>query len=338
MPLKLIKRGSYWHLRGTVRGTVRGIAIRETTGCVERTDAEEVRIKREAEIVERSIHGASATATFIEAGVIYLEAGGEARFIEPLTTYFGTTKLTRIDQRAIEHAAEVLYPDAAPSTVNRQVFTPVSAILHFAAERGLCDNRKVRRPKQPNGKVRWLRPEEAERLIEASAPHLKPLLVFLFYTGARVSEAVYLDWRNVDLPRGRVWFPETKNGEARGVPLHDRVIAELANLPHREDEVFRRPDGKPYEVKDDGGGQIKTAFKGACRRAGITNFTPHGCRHTWATWHYAANRDPVALKELGGWKSDAMVMRYAHVNTDHLRAGIEALPSTKSAQPEKAVS
>ena len=181
MPLKLIKRGSYWHLRGTVRG----VPVRETTGCAERADAEEVRIKRESEIVERSIHGASATATFIEAAVMYLEAGGEARFVEPLTTFFGNAKLVRVDQAAIDRAAKALYPDTKPSTLNRQVYTPVGAILHFAAERGLCDWRKIRRPKQPTGRVRWLRPEEAERLIEACSPHLRPLVVFMLYTGAR---------------------------------------------------------------------------------------------------------------------------------------------------------
>ena len=172
----------------------------------------------------------------------------------------------------------------------------------------------------------------------ACSPHLRPLVVFLFYTGSRLSEAVYLDWRDLDLGRGHVSFTDTKNGEARGVPLHDRVIAELANMADREGAVFRRPDGRPYKVKLDGGGQIKTAFKGACRRAGISNFTPHDCRHTWATWHYAANRNMAALMELGGWKSEAMVMRYAHVNSDHLRATIAALPSTKSAQSAKVVS
>ena len=109
-------------------------------------------------------------------------------------------------------------------------------------------------------------------------------------------------------------------------------------MDHKEGAVFRRPDGKPYQPKADGGGQIKTAFKGACRRAGIANFTPHDCRHTWATWHYSANRNLKALMELGGWKSEAMVMRYAHVNTDHLRASIDALPGTKSAQAGRAAS
>jgi len=74
------------------------------------------------------------------------------------------------------------------------------------------------------------------------------------------------------------------------------------------------------------GGHIKTAFRGACRRAGIEDFTPHDCRHTWATWTYAETRDLRALMQLGGWKSLAMVERYTHVNPDHLQGIIDALP------------
>jgi integrase len=116
------------------------------------------------------------------------------------------------------------------------------------------------------------------------------------------------------------------------VPLHPRVVAALANLKHRDGEVFRRPDGEPYERPgkwaDDhsAGARISTAFRGACRRAGITDFSPHDCRHTWATWHYQANRDLGALQRLGGWKSVRMVMRYAHVNVAELSHTINALP------------
>jgi integrase len=103
-------------------------------------------------------------------------------------------------------------------------------------------------------------------------------------------------------------------------------VLELSKLPHRTGAVFRRPDGQPYRRKLEGGGQIKTAFKGACRRAGIDDFSPHDCRHTWATWHYAANRDLPALMTLGGWKSEKMVLRYTHVNVGHLAQSIAALP------------
>jgi integrase len=58
------------------------------------------------------------------------------------------------------------------------------------------------------------------------------------------------------------------------------------------------------------------------RWAGIEDFHPHDCRHTWATWHYAANRDLAALMTLGGWRSVAMVLRYAHVNVSNLAPGV----------------
>jgi len=62
------------------------------------------------------------------------------------------------------------------------------------------------------------------------------------------------------------------------------------------------------------------------RNVPVTDFSPHDCRHTWATWHYAANRDLIGLMQLGGWKSEKMVLRYAHVNATHLAASIAALP------------
>jgi integrase len=160
---------------------------------------------------------------------------------------------------------------------------------------------------------------------------MKTLLIFLLYTGARVGEALWLDWQHVDLARAHVSFPKTKSGKARGVPLHPRVVAVLANLGHRDGKVFRTASGRAYEQPvriDDtsAGSRIAKGFKGACRRAGIDNFRVHDCRHTWATWHYAANRDLAALKTLGGWKSETMVLRYAHINVEQLAHTIAALP------------
>lgn len=334
MPLKLVKRhGSpNWYIRGTVRG----ISVEESTGFADREAAEALRARREWEITQGSVFGRRATATFLEAAVSYMESGGETRFLKRILDELGGVLLSKVDQVLIEKTARKLYPGCAPGTLNRQVFTPISAVMNHAHTRQLCDYLKIERMKEPRGRVRWLTPEEAERLIDACSPHLKPLVIFMLYTGARVSEALYLDWQAVDLNRGHVYFAETKNGEARGVPLHARVVAELANLPRRNSSaVFRRPDGMPYEVKEDGGGQIKTAFNGACRRAGITDFSPHDCRHTWATWHYAANRDLLALKSLGGWKTEKMVFRYAHVNTSQHAASINLLPWGNSGQQSK---
>jgi len=330
MPLKLKRRpkSPYW----VIRGTLRGIRVEESTRTGDKRIAEEILAKREAEILAQSVYGHRATATFAAAALSYLEQGGSKRFTARVISHFGTTALARIDQDALDRGARKLYPDASPSTRNRQFYAVASAILHHAAKRGWCTPPVIQRPKSGNGVVRWITIEEADRLISACSDHLRPLVIFMLYTGARVGEALWLDWRDVDLSRAHVGFPKTKNGEARGVPLHPRVVAALANLQGRNSsEVFRRPDGMPYErPKGNGdtsaGTRIKTAFKAACRRAGIVHFRPHDCRHTWATWHYTMNRDLSGLMKLGGWKSERMVMRYAHVNVGELQHTIDRLP------------
>lgn len=163
------------------------------------------------------------------------------------------------------------------------------------------------------------------------AAHLAVLVTFLFCTGARLSEALYLPWSDVDLGGARAVFraERTKAGRERAVALPPRAVAAMLPIPQRDGMVFRRDDGEPYAARDGDGGQIKTAFRAACRRAGLGEWglvvseagpgrrwlpavTPHDLRHTWASWHYAVHRDPLALRIEGGWGSIAMVERYAH--------------------------
>jgi integrase len=244
MSLRLVKarHGSpNWYMRGTVRGR----RVDESTGTDKRTKAEEIRARREAELLEETVHGRRAVATFGSAAESYLRQGGEARYMAPLLEHFGAQKLAKIDQAAIDRCARILKPGGAPSTVNQQIYTPISAVLKHAATRGWCEFKGIERPRQPKGKTRWLTLEEAERLVDACSEHLAPPVTFMLYTGARVAEALYLDWSEVDLARAHVVFLDTKNGEDRGVPLHPSAIAALANLPHRTGAVFRKPDGSP---------------------------------------------------------------------------------------------
>ncbi len=174
-------------------------------------------------------------------------------------------------------------------------------------------------------------------MIDACADHLRPLVIFLIYTGARAGEALWLDWNDLDLARAHVSFPKTKNGDPRGVSLPRRVVDALSILPHREGAVFRRPDGLPYERPEDdenrsAGSRIKTAFRGASRRAGIKNFHVHDCRHVFASWHYASNRNLIALMHIGGWKNIKSVSRYTHANVDEFRDTMDRLPGGNSGE------
>lgn len=330
MSLKIVKRpkSQFW----IIRGTIGGIRIEESTGTSEKALAEEMRAAREAELFKEKVYGKAATVTFAHAVADYLEHGrGDKRHMAPVLAHFGTTLLRHVDQHAIDVAAKKLLPNASPATRDRQVYGIVSKVLHHAARKGWCNPPIIARPKKPKGVVRWITPAEADKLIDACAPHLRPLVVFLLYTGARAGEALWLDWKNVNMETRQATFPRTKNGEPRSVPLHRRVVHELTALKHREGEVFLTPAGEPYarpKRPDDtsAGTRIKTGFAAACRRAGIKDFRVHDCRHTWATRHHQTHRDLGALQELGGWKSPEMVLRYAHTNVGQHADSIEKLP------------
>lgn len=214
---------------------------------------------------------------------------------------------------------------ASEATYLRQVVTPLRALLRYAARRRWCDMPLFETPRVAQGRTRVLLPDEAERLIEAAAPHLRPLLIFLLCTGARLSEALGLEWRDVDLPGARAifWADKTKSRRRRVAHLPPRCVVALACAPRLADRVFCTDAGRPYLTgRERGyGGQIKTAWRGAIRRAGLDpSLTPHNLRHSWASWHYALDRDLLALKTEGGWSSVALVERYAHL----LPAGHEA--------------
>lgn len=326
--LKLAHRhgSSNWYVRGTVAGR----RIDESTGLTDRALAEAYRAKREWELSHASVYGQRGRASFAEACALYLEHARDARFVAPLLDHFNTAPLASIDQAAADRAAKALYPGAKPSTLARQLYTPLTAIMRRAAASGLCDQVIFTRPRLPPGKTRWLTPGEAERLIASCAKrlrHLRPLVVFMLYTGARAGEALTLEWREVDLDRAHVTFTDTKNGESRGVPLHPRVVAELQALKRRVGRVFLNRSGRPYSVEEGGGSPIARAFASAATAAKVQPLTPHDLRHTWATWHYQANRDLTALQRLGGWRTPTMVFRYAHANVDEFAATIGRLPA-----------
>lgn len=335
MPLKLTRRNgtSNYYLRGNVAGS----DIYRSTGTSDRQAAENIRIRAEAQILQRASLGRKATVTFAEAALNYMNAGGEARFLPPILKHFGAeTRIAEIDNAAVNRAAVKLYPTAQPATINRQLITPISAILTMAAEDGLCEFRKLRRRKVTTRKTRWLTPEEFEAFAAEMTPHLTQIIGFMIGTGARVSETLNLQASTLYLKTGQAMLNKTKNGQPRMVRFPERAarMLQARELP-KVGSVFTTDHGKAYETgrilangKRDGA-SIKTAFNRARAAAGLASsgpdkVTPHTMRHTWATWHYAQNRDFGALLDLGGWSSADVANIYRKIAPDDLAARLLA--------------
>ncbi|OXI94634.1 integrase [Burkholderia sp. AU33803] len=57
----------------------------------------------------------------------------------------------------------------------------------------------------------------------------------------------------------------------------------------------------------------------------VENFRFDDVRHTWASWHVQNGTPLERLKDLGGWCSYEMVLRYAHLAPDHLAQRTESV-------------
>lgn len=318
MTLKIIKTSAspYWQIRGSVSG----LRIRESTGTADKKLAEEMRAKQEAELFRAAIYGTKVhTVTWEQACLSYVEqnppSGGTKVFLLKLTTYFGRTRLAQIDQAAVDNAGKMLCrPDAAPATRLRNVVTPVKAVLMHASRRGWCDPPNFERMSGGSGnkRTRWLTPDEFTRLHEAAPPHLKILVLFLVCTGARLGEALGLEWEDVDLTHARATLRDTKNGNDRILELEPAILAALTTSADLSGRVFRTHRGHAYPDSTFGGGQIKTAWDSLRSRAKLSDdVTPHILRHTWASWRYAFHKDLLRLKQEGDWSSVVLCERYA---------------------------
>jgi len=167
---------------------------------------------------------------------------------------------------------------------------------------------------EPQGRIRWLTHAEADRLIRELPEHLKYLVRFALATGLRESNITGLEWSQVDLQRKCAWVhgDQAKGKKPIAVPLNDEAVSVIrAQIGKHEARVFTY-DGQPMRKAHN------HAFDKALVRAGIEDFTWHGLRHTWASWHIQNGTPVHVLKELGGWSDLKMVQKYAHLSSEHL--------------------
>lgn len=167
---------------------------------------------------------------------------------------------------------------------------------------------------EPKQRVRWLTHEEADNLIYELPEHLAAMVKFTLATGLRESNVTGLEWSQIDMQRRCAWIhaEQSKTGKSIAVPLSDDAIAVLRSQLGKNEQYVFTYKGEPVEWAN------TKAWRNALKRAGIEDFRFHDLRHTWASWHVQAGTPLHILKELGGWADLTMVLRYAHLSSDHL--------------------
>lgn len=303
-----------------------GKRIRESTGTANRKEAQRFYDEFCQRLREQDRR--ASTTTWKDACVKWLRAADRSandRYILRALDY-EDRPLADCTPESFETALAHL----TPSTYNRYR-SIIVAVCNLSGHKLKLPLRRVK-----TARLRFLTAEEWERLYAELPKHLKPLAAFSIATGLRQANVTGLRWDQVDMAGAKLWIhaDQAKGGKNFGIPLSPDAMAVLAaQVGLSKEWVFPykgrgRANGKPIA-------KIKTAWHLALERAGlgqfedtedggkkwVGDFTWHGLRHTWASWHLMAGTPIETLAKLGGWEDLRMVQKhYAHLAPEHLAA------------------
>jgi integrase len=299
-----------------------GKIVQRSTGTADKVKAQEYHDRLKASLWEQERLGTRARYSWQQAAGRWIEeTSHKATHKEDITklkwlhSILGAMMLDEITLDVIARIKEARLKVASKSTTNR-FLALVRSILKRAVDEWdwLEKAPKVKLFKESEGRIRFITPEQVQALLRELPAHQQDMVLFSLQTGLRQSNVLKLEWLQVNLEQGHMWVnaADSKNRKPIAVPLNREALT-----------VLHRQVGKhPVRVFTFAGKPIANAntrsWRNALKRAGIEDFRWHDLRHTWASWHRMQGTPTHELQQLGGWKTGAMVERYAHLASDHL--------------------
>jgi integrase len=339
MPLRLVGPGKrkgnrFW----LVRGAIDGRDIEVSTKTSNRAAAEKFRKDIERELLARRRPRPGEAMSFATAADLYAEFRGldlalprerDAQRIRRLNVVLGKRMIADIRQADLVDAANILCPNLAPQTKNREVMRIAGAVLHYAAQNDYCEWRRVRLFKEPRPQTRAVSMELASALIGA-APEGKQrlLLLWLFHHGTRISQTLGITWETGISLRERVFRIYDKKGNRwREFPLHPELLEELSAIP----EESRAGRLWPWRSKSG----VYWWLRPLVQQMQIS-FTPHMARHSRGRWLNEAGAGLRTIMDALGHDDPKSSIRYQSADVEMIRSIDEKLVSfvpKKKAKP-----
>lgn len=185
-------------------------------------------------------------------------------------------------------------------------------------------------PKTPVKLPIALSPDEVTRLIQAAANLMhRTILMVLYGTGIRRTEASLLKVSDIDSQRMVIHIRQGKGSRDRDVPLTPKLLEALREYYRwRRPKVYLFPStpgqrGVEEPISDK---TIWYACRAAAGRAGLTKrIGPHTLRHSFATHLLEAGTDLRTIQLLLGHAHLADTTVYLHLSQRHLHAAVNPL-------------
>jgi integrase len=191
---------------------------------------------------------------------------------------------------------------------------------------------QIKKPSPGKGRNTRLSTKDQERLLIALKEHSNPMLAWIFEiaieTGMRRNEILTLRTYQINTERRIVSLTDTKNGDARTVPLTKtatKVFVEALNYPMRPvdcDLIFFGELGKdkkrsPY--------QFDKVWREIRDSIGLNHLHFHDSRHEAVSRLVEAGFSDQEAASISGHKSMQMLRRYTHLRAEDLVAKLDQI-------------
>ncbi len=165
------------------------------------------------------------------------------------------------------------------------------------------------------------RPENTRTKID---PFAAAALRLLILTGCRLREILHLRWQEVDMERGLLFLPDSKTGR-KTIVLAAPAADILRNLPRLGVYVIASESaGQKHEKPR---ADLKRPWATVRRRAGLEDVRLHDLRHSFASVGAGAGMGLPVIGKLLGHSQASTTQRYAHLDTDPVRAAANVIAS-----------
>jgi integrase len=318
--MALWKRAGIYYVKLTAPD---GTLLRRSTGTTDRQKAEECHDKLKAELWDLARLKLKPKRTWDEAALRWLREKAHKKSyrddvsrIRWFTQHLRGKTLDQVSRELIDRLISRGLSRRSDRTKDLYVALVRAIFRKAMREWEWIETMPAFRTYAKGGKVRvrYLTQAQAEAVLSRLPDHQREVALFALATGLRQRNILDLTWDRVDLERriATIEGHDTKNGEALGVPLNEVAVGVLGRqLGKHRGHVFTYR-GKPLRTAN------TRAWRAALKACGIRDFRWHDLRHTWATWLRQNDVPTWVLQELGGWKSESMVRRYAHMSVKHL--------------------
>lgn len=188
-------------------------------------------------------------------------------------------------------------------------------------------------------------PAELTLLVGAcKGTEWETIILFGFYTGARLSDCTRIEWDNIDLTKGTLNFFEAKNQKHLVLPLHPDLAAHLEKIA-TSDKAQKYITPHMSGLGPGGRHGLSEGFKRIVMKAGldlqrvkgtgvrsISKRTFHALRHSFTSALANAGVSPELRMKLTGHKSAAVHRGYTHLELETLKTALGKLPSVNSTE------